>query len=45
MRKVIMQSIYRKKGFCDKIIAFVDGKKKTYYFEISKVFEGYKRKL
>lgn len=42
--KVVMQSIYNKKGFCDKIVAFVEGKKKTYYFEISKVFEGYKKK-
>ena len=42
--KVLMQSIYNKKGFCDKIVAMVEGKKKTYYFEISKVFEGYKKK-
>lgn len=42
--KVLMQSIYNKKGFCDKIVARVEGKKKTYYFEISKVFEGYKKK-
>jgi len=42
--KVLMQSIYNKKGFCDKIVALVEGKKKTYYFEISKVFEGYKKK-
>ena len=42
--KVKMQSIYNKKGFCDKIVALVEGKKKTYYFEINKVFEGYKKK-
>ena len=42
--KVLMQSIYNEKGFCDKIIALVEGKEKTYYFEISKVFEGYKKK-
>ena len=41
--KVIMQSIYNKKGFCDKINVVVKGKMKTYYFEISKVFEGYKK--
>jgi len=42
--KVLSQSIYNKKGFCDKIVTLVEGKKKTYYFEISKVFEGYKKK-
>jgi hypothetical protein len=37
------QSINTFGGLCDKMEVKVDGKKKTYYFEISKVFEGYKK--
>ncbi|MGV3610349.1 MAG: DUF4919 domain-containing protein [Fluviicola sp.] len=37
------QSIDRKGGLCDRMEVKVDGKKKTYYFEITKVFEGYKK--
>lgn len=37
------QSVDNKGGLCDKMQVKVDGKKKTYYFEISKVFEGYKK--
>lgn len=38
------QSIDNSNGLCDKMIAKTkDGEEKTYYFEISKVFEGYKK--
>ena len=37
------QSIDGKGGVCDKMVVKVDGKKKTYYFETSKVFYGYKK--
>jgi hypothetical protein len=40
---VKQQSTYSKGGFCDKMDVVVEGKKKTYYFEISKIFEGYKK--
>ena len=43
--KVKQQSLYNKGGFCDKIDAVLEGKKKTYYFEVSKVIEGYKKKF
>ena len=42
--EVKKQSIYNKGGFCDKMDVVVEGKKKTYYFEVSKIFEGYKKK-
>jgi hypothetical protein len=35
------QSIDNNGGLCDKMEVMVDGDKKTYYFETSKVFEGY----
>ena len=41
--KLQKQSIYNKGGLCDKMEVKVDGKKKTYYFETSKVFEGYEK--
>ncbi len=41
--KLQKQSVNNKGGFCDKMEVKVDGKKKTYYFEVSKVFEGYKK--
>jgi hypothetical protein len=31
-------------GLCDKMEVIVDGEKKTYYFETSKVFEGYNKR-
>ncbi|TSJ41506.1 DUF4919 domain-containing protein [Fluviicola chungangensis] len=37
------QSIERKGGLCDRMDVKIDGKKKTYYFETTKVFEGYKK--
>ncbi|WP_343637169.1 DUF4919 domain-containing protein [Fluviicola sp.] len=37
------QSVDRKNGLCDRMEVKVEGKKKTYYFEITKVFEGYKK--
>ena len=37
------QSIDNYGGLCDKMDVKVDGKKKTYYFETSKVFLGYKK--
>lgn len=41
--KLLIQSIDSKGGLCDKMEVEVDGKKKTYYFETSKVFLGYKK--
>jgi len=41
--KLKKQSIDNGGGLCDKMEVKVDGKKKTYYFETSKVFEGYKK--
>jgi hypothetical protein len=40
--KLQKQSIDNEGGLCDKMDVKVDGTKKTYYFETSKVFEGYK---
>ncbi|KAA3643736.1 MAG: DUF4919 domain-containing protein [Bacteroidetes bacterium] len=37
------QSIDNEGGLCDKMEVKVDGKKKTYYFETSKIFQGYKK--
>lgn len=37
------QSIDNEGGLCDKMKVTVEGKKKTYFFETSKVFEGYKK--
>ena len=41
--KLKSQSTSNDGGLCDKMEVVVDGKEKTYYFEISKVFEGYKK--
>lgn len=41
--ELIKQSIYNEGGLCDKMEVEVDGKKKTYYFETSRVFLGYKK--
>ncbi len=41
--KLQSQSTSKDGGLCDKMEVVVDGKEKTYYFEISKVFEGYKK--
>jgi hypothetical protein len=41
--KLQRQSIDNDGGLCDKMEVKVDGNKKTYYFETSKVFEGYKK--
>lgn len=41
--RVLKQSIDNEGGLCDKMVVKVDGKKKTYYFETSKVFLGYKK--
>jgi hypothetical protein len=42
--EVKQQSIYKKGGFCDKMDVIIEKEEKTYYFEISKVFEGYNKK-
>lgn len=41
--KLQKQSIDNEGGLCDKMEVKIDGKKKTYYFETSKVFLGYKK--
>ena len=41
--KLQEQSIERKDGLCDRMDVKLEGKKKTYYFETTKVFEGYKK--
>jgi len=41
--KLQEQSIDNNGGLCDKMDVKVDGKKVTYYFETTKVFEGYKK--
>lgn len=41
--KLQEQSVDNDGGHCDKMEVNVDGNKKTYYFEITKVFEGYKK--
>jgi len=41
---LLKQSIDNKEGICDKMeVKTEEGDKKTYYFETSKVFEGYKK--
>jgi Domain of unknown function (DUF4919) len=40
---LIEQRIDKKNGLCDKIKVNEEGKEKTYYFGITKVFEGYKK--
>lgn len=41
--KLKKQSLDNDGGLCDKMEVEVDGVNKTYYFETSKVFEGYKK--
>ncbi len=41
--KLKKQSVDNDGGLCDKMEVEVDGVNKTYYFETSKVFEGYKK--
>lgn len=41
--ELLKQSVDNEGGLCDKMEVKVDGKKKTYYFETSKVFAGYKK--
>ena len=41
--KLQEQSIERKDGLCDRMDVKLEGKKKTYYFETTKVCEGYKK--
>jgi len=40
---ILKQSIDNTDGLCDKMEVKVDGNKKVYYFETTKVFEGYKK--
>jgi Domain of unknown function (DUF4919) len=42
-KKLIQQSVDSVGGLCDKMEVEIDGGKSTYYFEISKVFVGYKK--
>lgn len=41
--KLLKQSVDNSGGLCDKMEVQTEEGKKTYYFEVSKVFEGYKR--
>jgi len=41
--KIQRQSIYNKDGICDKMEVLIDGQKRTFYFETSKVFLGYEK--
>jgi len=41
--KLVRQSVDNTNGTCDKMEVTVDGKNKTYYFDISKVMEKYER--
>ncbi len=41
--KLLKQSVDNEGGLCDKMEVKVDGNKKTYYFETTKVFEGYSK--
>lgn len=41
--ELLKQSVDNKGGLCDKMEVKVDGEKKTYYFETSKIFAGYKK--
>jgi hypothetical protein len=40
---VVKQSLYTTGGTCDKMDVEIDGKRQTYYFDVSKLFEGYKK--
>ena len=41
--ELLKQSIDNDGGLCDRMEVKADGKKKTYYFETTKVFQGYKK--
>jgi hypothetical protein len=41
---VVEQSIYNTDGVCDKFVVKVNNEQRTYFFEITKVFEGYTKK-
>jgi len=41
--KLNKQSVDQTGGLCDKMEVSVDGQSKTYYFDVTKVFEGYKK--
>jgi len=41
--KLKEQTLVQDGGICDKMDFKVDGKNKTFYFEVSKIFEGYKK--
>lgn len=41
--KVVKQSKINNHGIYDKIEVTINGEKRTFYFEISKIFEGYKK--
>ena len=40
--KLSKQSLYNHGGLCDKMEVDINGEKKTYFFEVTKVFEGRK---
>ena len=42
--KVLKQSVDNTGGLCDKMEVQTDAGNKTYYFDVSKVFEGYKKR-
>jgi hypothetical protein len=42
--RLLKQTLDNTGGSCDKMEIQTEGEKKTYYFEISKVFEGYKKR-
>ena len=41
--EVMKQSIDKDGGICDRMEVKEKGKKKVYYFDVHKVFEGYKK--
>jgi hypothetical protein len=41
--KLMEQTLVQDGGICDKMEFKAEGKNKTYFFEVSKVFEGYKK--
>jgi hypothetical protein len=42
--ELIEQSINNTNGICDKMVVKINGEERTYYFEITKVFEGYQKR-
>jgi hypothetical protein len=41
--KLLQQSLDNNGGLCDKMEVQIDGRNKTYFFEVSKVFKGYNK--